>query len=428
MSCYVKRLVIIGCLVGLPASGWAQGHMTPGAGPINSAMGGAGVALPIESLGALTFNPALLAGAEGNQLSFATEFFRDSIIIDTAVGSLKGRATAKSQIGVIPTFGWMLRDPKGKLALGFGLIGISSIGADYPTDNASVLFAAVPNGFGRIFTDYREIKIPVAFAYQVTPKLAIGASVNVYLGSFAVAPLPASIFDVSRTGQRYYPEAGRLTDRYAVGAQVGFHYQASPVLSIGGSVTTPQNFPLYKWNSTNADPSSRDFGQARTVEFDLDGPMIVSAGLGLKPGAKTKIAIDGMFTKYKGVHGLGGPGGVVNGIVDPFGWRSIWTIKAGIEHQATDKLTVRAGYHYSQTPIRSEVVLSATGAPITYQQYFCGGFGIKMFPFLEMVTSFSYAPRSHVVGPFPDQQGRAVGTLDESNQRTSGLVGMSFRF
>jgi len=428
MSCYVKRLVVVGGLVFLPVSGWAQGHMLPGAGPINSAMGGAGVALPIESLGALTFNPALLAGAEGNQISFATEFFKENIVIVTTVGNLKGTATANSQIGVLPAFGWMLRDPKGKLALGFGLIGISSFGADYPTDNASLLFAAAPNGFGRIFTDYRETKIPVAFAYQVTPKLAIGASLNVYVGSFGVAPLPASDFDVSFSGKRYYPEAGKLTDRWAVAGQFGFHYQASPKLSIGGSITTPQNFAPYTWNSTYANPESRDFGQARTLEFDLDGPMVLSVGIGLKPGAKTRMALDGMFTKYKGVHGLGGPGGVVNGVVDPFGWRSIWTVKAGVEHQATEKLTVRAGYNYSQMPVRAEVVLSATGAPITFQQYFCGGFGIKMFPFLEMVASVYVVPRAHVVGPFPDLQGVVRGTLDESNKHTSALIGMNFRF
>src|SRR5512141_2781608 len=126
MICCFTRLVLVGCLTLLPVSAWAQGAMLHGIGPINSAMGGAGVALPIESLGALTFNPALLAGAEGNQLSFATEFLRERILIDTTLGSRNGTITADSQIGVLPAFGWMLRDPKKKLALGFGLIGISS--------------------------------------------------------------------------------------------------------------------------------------------------------------------------------------------------------------------------------------------------------------------------------------------------------------
>ena len=37
----------------------------------------------------------------------------------------------------------MLRDPKGKLALGFGVIGLAGFGADYATDNASLLFRSV---------------------------------------------------------------------------------------------------------------------------------------------------------------------------------------------------------------------------------------------------------------------------------------------
>jgi long-subunit fatty acid transport protein len=156
--------------------------------------------------------------------------------------------------------------------------------------------------------------------------------------------------------------------------------------------------------------------------------MIVAFGVGLKPGAKTLVAADGMFTKYKGVHGLGGPGGIVDGHVDPFGWRNVWTVKGGIQHQVTQKLVVRGGYNYSQMPLRSEVVLSATGAPATFQSHFTGGFGFKMFPFLEADASFYYVPRDHVVGPFPDLQNNVRGTLDESNTLTGALIGMNFRF
>jgi len=428
MSRYVTRFVLLGCLLLLPASGWAQGHMLPGVGPVNAAMGGAGVSLPIESLGALAYNPALLAAAEGNQLTFATEFFKDSPQVTTTVGTTTGQATPTTQFGVLPAFGWMLRDPKGKLALGFGLMGIAAFGADYPADTSSILFAPVPTGFGRIFTDYRELKIPVAFAYQVSPKLAIGASLNVYLGSFGLTPFPGPVYDKSSAGKVYYPEAGRLTDSYGMGVQFGFQYQASPKMSIGGAFTTPQNFAPFKWNSTYADPTAVNYGQARTLEFDLDGPMILSFGVGMKASAKTKVAIDGVFAKYDSVNGLGGSGGIASGVIIPFGWQNVWTFKAGVEHQATDKMTVRAGYNYSQTPIQAGSVISSTGAPVTYQQYFCGGFGMKMFPFLEMVASFTYTPRGHVTGPLTDATGAVRGTVDLSNQRTSALLGMNFRF
>jgi long-chain fatty acid transport protein len=428
MSHGFRLMVLTGCLSCLPGSAWAQGAMLHGIGPVNSAMGGAGTALLNESLGALTYNPALIAGVQGNQVSFTTEFFKDGIIIDTTVGALKGRSTPNSQLNAIPAFGWMLRDPRGKLALGFGLIGLAGFGADYAAENSSLLFAVIPNGFGRIFTDYRETKIPVAFAYQITPKLALGGSLNLYLSEFAVAPLPYKFYDLDAAGNRYYPEAGKLDKRWAVAGQFGFHYQANPKMSVGGSITTPQNFSTHVWNSTNANPGSVDYGQPTTVSFDLDGPMIVTFGVGAKPSAKTQIAVDGMFTKYKGVHGFGGPGGINNGIVDPFGWRDVWTFKTGLQRQATEKLVVRAGYNYSQMPLRKEVVLSATGAPATFQHHLCGGFGLKMFPFLEAEASFYYVPRQHVVGSFPDLQNKVKGTLDESNTLKGALIGLNFRF
>jgi long-chain fatty acid transport protein len=402
--------------------------MLHGVGPINSAMGGAGAALPEDSLDALVYNPALLSAARGNQISFTTEFFKDGINIHTTVGSLSGDAHPSKQLGVIPAFGWEVRDPSKKMSLGFGLIGLAGFRTDYPQDNASLLFALPPNGFGRIYTDYRETKIPVAMGLQLTPKLAVGISANIYMAEFAVAPLPYNQFNTDFTGARWYPEAGSLNTSWALGGQIGFLYDASPKLSIGGSYTTAQNFKQFHWNSTNADPSSRAYGSAQTVVFDLDGPMSATLGLGIKLSPKTSVAIDTMFTKYKGVDGFGSPGGVVDRIVYPFGWRNIWTIKAGVQHQMSDKIVVRAGYNYSQMPIRDEVVLTATGAPATFQHHICAGFGFAIFPFLEAEASAYYVPRQHAVGPFPDLDNNVKGTLDESNQLTSALIGFNFHF
>jgi long-chain fatty acid transport protein len=416
------------CLSLLPASARAQGHMLHGAGPINSSMGGAGTALVEDSIDALMFNPALIAGVTGNQITFSTEFFKDGIRIDTAIDTLKGRMDPTLHLGVIPAFGWMSRHPDKKLAFGFGLIGVAGFRTDYPQSDPSLLFSQPPGGFGRIYTDYRLTKIPVALAYQVTPKLAIGASLNIYYGQFSVAPLPYKVFDLNANGDRYYPGGGNLVGSWSVAGQFGFHYQATPDIGVGASVTTPQNFSPYEWNSTYVEPASSNFGLARRIDFDLDGPLIVSFGSAFKLGGKTALAVDGMYTKYKGVEGFGSPGGIVDGIVYPFGWRNIWTFKIGARHQATEKLDVRLGYNYSQTPLRGEVILTGTGAPATFQNHFCGGLGYKVFPFLTAEASFYYVPREHVRGPLPNLDSEVIGTLDTSNQLTSGLIGLSFTF
>jgi len=428
MRSALKLASLVACLASVPAAARAQGAALQGFGPVNSSMGGAGVALPEDSLNALGFNPALLAAAEGNQVSFTAEFSKDDIQIHTTAGGASGDAHPTTQIAIAPSFGWMVRDPRKKLALGFGLISTAAFTTDYPQDNASILFAQPPNGFGRVWTNYQVTKIPVAFAYQVTPKLSLGASVNLYVGQFSVAPLSDGAFDTAANGAHWYPEAGKPSQKFAVSPQFGVFYQHSPMMSLGASITLPQHYSSYEWNSTNADPGSRGFGVSRLLSFDLDGPMIVSFGTGITVNPKTAVAIDGMFTKYSGVSGFGGAGGVVNGVIEPFGWRNAWTFKAGVRHQINEKATVRAGYNFSQTPIRSEVVISAIGAPETFQHYLSGGVGMKLFPFLSAEASAYVAPRQHAVGPYPDQNNTPNGTLDVSNAKMGALIGLNFRF
>jgi long-chain fatty acid transport protein len=423
-----SALLVIVCLVLVPAPVRAQGASLHGFGPINSSMGGAGVALPEDSLNALGFNPALTTAVQGNQISFTSEFFTDAIQIHTTYGTLSGDTHPTSHLTIAPSFGWMLRDPKKKLALGFGLIAVAGFGTDYPQDNASILFAQPPGGFGRIYTGYQVTKIPVAFGYQATPKLSIGASLNVYVGQFYVAPLPDGTFDVDKQGNRWYPEAGKPSQKITAAPQFGFVYQLTNKASVGASYTFKQSYPQYEWNSTIADPSSRDYGIARNLTYKLDGPMIFAFGTGMRLNPKTELAVDGMFTKYRGVAGFGSQGGIVDGVIQPFGWRNVWTFKAGVKRDVSDKLTVRAGYNYSQMPLQADKVISATGAPATFQHHICGGVGIRMFPFLTAEASAYFVPRQHVVGPFPDYNNNVLGTLDESNSLKSFLIGLNFHF
>jgi len=422
-----RMTVLLACITFAPAAAFAQGASLHGFGPINSSMGGAGVALPEDSLNALGFNPALVTAVQGNQISFTSEFFKDDINIHTTVGFIEGDTHPTSHLAIAPSFGWMLRDPRKKMALGFGLIAVAGFGTDYPQDNASILFAQPPRGFGRIYTGYQVTKVPIAFGFELNPKLSVGASLNVYIGQFYVAPLPDGTYDVSATGDVWYPEAGKPSQKFAVAPQVGFVYKATDKMNVAASFTFPQNYQTYEYNSTIADPSSRNYGLHRTLQYDLDGPWSTAFGVAMKSG-KSAIAVDGMYTHYVGVHGFGGPGGIVNGTVDPFGWRNVWTFKTGFQHDVTEKATVRAGYNYSQMPIRPEVVISATGAPATFQHHITGGAGFKIFPFVSAEVSAYYVPRQHVVGPFPNLQNVNQGSLDESNSLKSVLIGLNFHF
>jgi len=436
-----RLLVLLVGLTLLPGMARAQGHLLHGIGAVNSAMGGAGVALEEESLNALHENPALLVKTEGNQISFASEFFKPGLRVDSRVGTRTASTDATEQLGVIPAFGWIAHDPSGKMGMGFGLLGVAGFRTDYPQDSGNVLLVPQPEGFGRVATDLTITKIPVAFALQVNPKLALGASINAYRGMLAISPLPVVIPDVVN-GVGILPAAANQVASWGFGLQLGMLYDMSPMASIGASITTKQKFQQYHWNSTNANPLSASYGAARPLTFNLDGPATVTVGVGLKPNPKMRMAIDARYVKYEGVAGIGDVGGVdvVNHRLIGIGWRNIWAGMAGIQYQATPALAVRAGFNYAQTPIRQDVTgaaalttgsaVTSMGTPATFQKHFTAGLGMMMNPHMGFDMGFYIVPRETVSGPILSLYQGVIpnSQIDMSNKITSMQIALNFKF
>jgi len=428
-----RSLLLLSCMLLASAPVWGgNGHLLHGIGAINSSMGGAGVALLEDSLAALSINPALLTKAQGNQVSFSTEFFQDGLRVEARLGNAWYRTDPTTQVGVIPSFGWMAHDPSKKLAIGFGLLGIAGFRTDYPQDSTNFLLVPQPNGFGHVYTDYVMTKIPIAFAFQVNPKLSIGASLNLYRGSLDITPNPIVLPDFSSDGYGWLPNAGNQVSRWGIGGQFGFHYEATPMISIGASYTTKQKFHRYNWNSTVANPSLVTYGQARIVDFDLDGPMSFQFGVGLHPTKKLEIAADGKFIKYRGVKGLGEASGVdlVHHNLIGIGWQNIWVGMVGVNYKINERMSLRAGYNHGQSPIEPSKTINSMGTPSTFQKHFCLGAGMALMPHVSADLGFYVVPRETKAGP---TYGLYVGVVPNteihlSNSLVSGLASLNFSF
>ena len=437
---FSKKLKIAGlwsCLTIIAATpSWAgNGNMLHGFGPVNSSMGGAGAGLWIDDpVGALMFNPSLMTLSEGNNVSFGTEFFWDDIEIKVKLnggnGDRSGKTDPDRQAGVIPSIGFTHHAAGSNWAFGFGLIGIAGFRTDYSNDPDSILFDTPPNGFGRIYTDHRVTKIPLAVAYQITSKLSLGFSLNGYIAELAIAPLPYRVYDAvdGDDNLRFYPQGDGLVSRYAFSVQPSFTYQVSSDFTIGGSITTKQDFDPFEWNSTFANPNNPNFGQHRDLEFDLDGPLTATVGAGINLNDKTKVALDIMWIKYDGVSGFGSPGGITNRTVNPFGWDNVWVYKIGVQHELTDKITLRAGYNYSDIPMPDKNTLTATGAPAVFQHHITAGLGVKVNESLTANLGAYWVPRSSIKGVYEDLDNNPLGTIKTSNSLISVSAGLSWKF
>jgi long-chain fatty acid transport protein len=410
------------------ASAQAQGFVLPGIGPVNNAMGAAGVALPEDSQAALMQNPALIAKSQGHQITFSTEFFKDGAHFDARIGTFAGGTDGTSDLAVIPSFGWMGRiADKSKMVLGFGLLGVAGFRTDFPQDSSNPLLNPQPNGYGRFYTDLQIAKIPFAMAMQLNPKLALGFSLNLYRGVLAASPLPGSPADVSATtGAHFIASAANQVPRFGLGAQFGAVYDVNPMVSVGASYTTPQKFGQYKWNSTNADITSPNFGHARTITFNLDGPQILTFGAGLKPMPNLRLATDARHVKMGSVRGIG-----ENGQDSLIKWRSVWAVLIGAEYMVNPKTAVRAGFNYLQTPIVADRVAFSLGTPSTFQKHFSFGAGTMVSNHLGFDLGFYIVPRESVSGPVLDPVSAAPlpnSNVTLSNKLTSFQFGLNFKF
>ncbi len=428
-----RSFTIVACMLVMTAPGWSgNGHLLHGVGPVNSSMGGAGVALLEDSLAALHVNPALLTKAKGNQISLASEFFKDGLRVQGIAGGSSTTTDATTQLGVIPSFAWMGHREGSKLATGFGLLGVAGFRTDYPQDSNNVLLVPQPNGFGRIFTDLSIVKIPIAFAYQVDPKLSIGFSLNIYRGSLAIQPLPVVQPDCSPDGKCWLPGASNQVSVFGIGGQFGVYYDINKMVSFGASYTTKQKFRQYKWNSFVENPELATFGTARQLTFNLDGPQTFQFGFGLHPTPKLSLAADGKFIKYRGVAGIGELAGVdpVNHKLLGIGWSNIWVALLGAQYEVNDKMTLRAGYNHGQSPIREEFTVTSMGTPSTFQKHFCLGTSMKLMPHISTDLGFYYVPRETKTGPILSLYLGTIpnSTINMSNKIVSGQIALNFTF
>jgi long-chain fatty acid transport protein len=443
-------------------AGAGNGHLLHGVGAVNSSLGGVACALPVEVIGTLHVNPAVLTQLPGYEVGFSAEAFSDQPKATATFRGSPGRPDGSfttegdTELGVIPAIAVSYRPEGRPWAVGFGLLGVAGFRTDWPQDPNNPIFAPQPDGFGAVKTNLAITKIPFALAWEVSPRLSVGGALVVYQGGLAISPLPPAPPDCTnptpgsgRTRDCFYADADNVVHSYALAAQLGLYYQLDEAWSLGLSYTSPQDFDDYEWNSQVALPYLIDaqgnqtfnpaFGRARKVRYALDGPQLVSIGVGWRPRPGLKVGFDGRWVDYSSVDGAGGTGGFKpDASLNEIGWDDILVGAIGVEWQRSERLALRAGFNYSQTPIREEVVFTSLGTPPTFKDHYTVGLGFRATDKLELNVGAYWAPEHEVSGPLLspflpgaeslDGQRVPGGTFTISERIVSGLAALSYRF
>jgi long-chain fatty acid transport protein len=417
-------------LLSVPTSA-TTGHFLHGVGAINAAMGGAGVALPMGPVGSIRANPALLALLEGNQIELSLDAIEGDLAVESTVptpfGPFSGRTARSPDRSPIPALAWTHRADGSKFGFGLGVLGIAGFKTDFPQDSTNPLFLPQPLGLGRVFADYRLITVPVTFAYQVSPKLSLGAAVHIGISSFTASPIGIVPPDCSSPTDCFFPSA-QEDSATGFGARLGLVYQINPKVSFGLTYDSPQYFEDFEWISAVANPNLPTFGTSRNLEFNIDTPQMITAGVGLRPSSKWTVAIDARWINYENADGFGDFGVSPEGAGLGLGWQDILIGMFGAEYRVSPKLALRGGYSISEEMITEETAFVNAVAPAVVRENISLGVGFQVFEGMDLNLAVYKGSKNRVTGPIFGPFGPVPGTsVTDEMEQDSVVVTFSFK-
>lgn len=408
-----RILIGLGLIVALlwSTSARAQfGLQLSGLGPINRSMGGASTAAPIDSAGALYWNPAAITDLPSNEMEFGLGIFIPRTTLTSSLPAssvqpgvpstnLAGHTGGNNGTFLLPSVGLVYTPENSPWTFGLGLYEIGGFGVNYPVDSRNpVLNPRSPYGIGvgPLYTQLQVLQIAPTLAVKLTDTLAIGAAVDIDSGSLMIDPALFSNPSLVQTPIGPAPSYPSATNgRYRVGAgfHVGIYWNPNDTWSFGASYKSQQWFEKYTYNEINI------AGQGVSPQFHLDLPMFVSVGAAYKGIDRLLIAADFRFVDYRDISGLRSTGFNQRGALEGLGWQNLFGLSLGAQYLLTDALSVRAGYTFALNPVGGADTMYNLGSPTIIQHSLALGASYNVTQKFKLSVAYAHDFQSSTEGP-----------------------------
>lgn len=336
-----------------------------GFGPVQSAMGGVSVGLPLDAATVIT-NPAGMS-LVGGRVDFGISLL-DADVRYRATGAASGaEQTSSRRPTLIPGFGVVV-PLSDRLAFGLGGYGIAGLGVDYPQDLLG----------GRLFTSYSQLRLSPGLSYQVTPQLSLGVTANVMYATLEYS---------AAGGLGVQPRDMAMS--YGGGFTVGATWRPAEWITAGLAYESHGWFQDFEFevpaHTIVVDPAT---GATANVgpgveKLELDQPDLVSVGVGLRPVAGLAVGADVQWIRWSETNGRGQPAlqtdpALTGGLQLDLDWSDQWVFKVGAEYAAASWLKVRAGYDYGKSPINPDRAIENLAFPAVHEHHVTGGVGLEL--------------------------------------------------
>lgn len=369
-----------------------NGYFRHGYGTKNKGLAGAGVALPLNALIAVT-NPAGMVFI-GRRYDIGFSIFnpnRDYKIIgapsgfEGTFGLLPGKVDSDAKPFLIPSIGlnWMIDENS---SFGVSIFANGGMNTTYPTNT---FFGSQPTG-----VDLSQLFISFTYAHKFAGRHAFGITPIIAAQIFQIRGVEA--FANFSSDPQHVSNNGKDTS-FGFGLRVGYMANWTDFLSVGASIQT-------KIYMSTFDSYEGLFAE----KGDFDVPLNWVVGLALKPIPVFAFVFDVQRINYSDIQSVGNPmfpnfqtkrlgddGG------PGFGWDDMTVFKFGVQWQATNDWTFRVGYSFGDQPIPASEVLFNILAPGVIEQHATFGFTKSLSSDKEISFALMKAFSKTVRGPNP---------------------------
>lgn len=385
-----------------------------GFGSVQSSMGGASVAAPLDASTIIT-NPAGL-GALDRRLDVSGTGFSPTVKY-SANGAASGSTVESDRpMDFIPTLGAVYRTTD-RLTLGVAFLGTTGMGVDYGAD----LYGSTTK------TSYLNMRLAPAVAFKVTDRLSVGAAANLQYAQMEYAVGGAM-------GMPPRDAAGA----FGYGATLGLTYRAPENVTLGVAYETKSSFQDFEFDVPAHDLVVGFDGGGNPIVFpipggteklDFDQPDVLTVGAAFRPVEPLLVATDVQWIRWSRTNGDGLPVFASDPMTTgaqtwSMGWSDQFVFKVGAAFDVSKQLQVRAGYNYGKSPLDAGRAFENIAFPAIAEHHFTLGGGYALGT-VTLNAAVVYSPEAKLAGSNPDQ---FIASYETKMSQLAFDLGASWKF
>jgi long-chain fatty acid transport protein len=417
----------------------AQGLVLPAAGAINRSMAGTAVAAPLDTAGAVYWNPATLAALPDAEMELSTAAAYAATRVSSALPAgafapgvppapLYGQTHNHSGVALLPVTALSYRPEESRWTFAFGGFAAGGFFNNYPSNPGNPIISPRPPlgfGSGPVLTSVGFSQFATVAALQLTDRLAVGFGPTVTASVIQVDPFFfAAPDDVNGDGRPSYPVGSHTRVYWGLGWQAGIYYRLESGWNFGMSYKSRQ------WMQTAEYQSADELGFPRILQLHVDFPRIYSIGASYTGLERFLFAVDLRWIDFDHTPGFKETAGFDgNGRITGAGWRSVWVVAFGTEYQLTDSLRVRAGYLVNRNPIPDENAFFNAASASIYEHSLFFGASYQFTEALKISLGWGHALHNGITGPYHTPAGPVPGSMVRMDQHSDALdIAFSVRY